>query len=120
MQFGLWVGILGGKGLPVPQAWAALAILFEIGAPLLILIGAGTRFAAVALLLFTFAATLLSHRYWAMAGAARQANEINFWKNIAIMGGLLFLHVSGAGRFSWDGWRTRRPASGRAAPPVAG
>jgi putative oxidoreductase len=37
-----------------------------------------------------------------MTGAARRANETAFWKNLAIIGGLLMLMASGAGRFSVD------------------
>ena len=58
--------------------------------------------AAFGLIAFTIVATLLAHNYWDMTGAARRANETAFWKNLAIIGGLLMLMASGAGRFSVD------------------
>jgi uncharacterized membrane protein YphA (DoxX/SURF4 family) len=42
------------------------------------------------LLLFVIIATLSSHRYWEFAeAAARRAQDNNFYKNLAIMGGLV-------------------------------
>jgi len=37
-----------------------------------------------------------------MSGAARRANETAFWKNLAIIGGLMMLIASGVGRYSVD------------------
>ena len=38
------------------------------------------------------------------ATAARRAQDGNFYKNMAMLGGFLFLFVCGAGRLSVDGW----------------
>jgi putative oxidoreductase len=37
-----------------------------------------------------------------MTGMEMMGNEINFFKNISIIGGLLLLAVTGAGRYSLD------------------
>ncbi len=42
------------------------------------------------------------HHYWTMEGAAAGANKINFYKNMAICGALLFAYVFGPGRYSVD------------------
>ena len=52
--------------------------------------------------LFTAAATLIFHDYWNMTGAAANANATNFYKNLAILGGLLILVAAGPGRYSLD------------------
>ena len=39
---------------------------------------------------------------YTMEGAARYANAINFYKNVAIIGGFLLLYVTGPGRYSVD------------------
>src|SRR6266508_2482657 len=50
-----------------------------------------------------FIATMTSHRYWEFAeAAARRAQDSNFYKNLAIMGGLVFAFVTAGGRFSID------------------
>jgi putative oxidoreductase len=37
-----------------------------------------------------------------MEGPARVTGEINFFKNMSIIGGLLLLYLTGAGRYSID------------------
>ncbi len=100
---------LGGRGLPFglslpyPELWAAAAVAIEVLAPLLILVGAMVRPTALVLTAFVLMAAATSHRYWEFAdAAARRAQNVNFYKNLAIAGGLLFLYVAGPGALSWD------------------
>jgi putative oxidoreductase len=72
------------------------------------------RWGALAMAAFTVMAAFLSHRYWAMPDAAAAANRIRFYKDLAIAGGFLFLHVAGGGRFGADGRRSAVLAGGRA------
>jgi putative oxidoreductase len=118
VAFNAFAASLASKGLPVPEAWAALAVAFELGGGLLVVLGAFTRMASLGMVAFTAMAIMLSHRYWTFADAAqRRANEVQFWKDLALIGGLLFLHVAGAGRLSVDGWFAARaqPEGGRPA-----
>jgi len=56
-------------------------------------------------ILFVIVATGISHRYWDFAeAAARRAQESQFFKNLAIMGGFILLFATGPGRFSLDAW----------------
>jgi putative oxidoreductase len=48
------------------------------------------------------AAAFIGHRYWTMSGATAFDNMIHFYKNISIVGGLLLLYVTGAGKYSID------------------
>jgi putative oxidoreductase len=94
---------LAAKGLPLPQVAAAVALVVELGGGLLLAIGWKTRWVAgVGLILFTIAASFLFHDFWNLADAARRANQINFMKNIAIIGGLLMVVAFGPGRYSVD------------------
>ena len=70
---------------------------------LAVLIGFKTRWAALLMLLFTIVATLIAHRFWAYPEAQRAMQQTQFMKNLAIMGGYLFLFVAGAGAWSVDG-----------------
>ena len=47
-------------------------------------------------------ATVLAHRYWEYPQAQQLVQYIFFTKNLAILGGLLYVFVNGAGRFSID------------------
>lgn len=97
------VGYIASKGLPLPQVGAIIAILVELGGGLLLLVGFKARWAALVIALFTLAAGILFHNYWSMTDAAQiTANRINFWKNVAISGGMLMVFAFGPGRYSVD------------------
>ena len=86
--------------------WIGAVVEFFGGAA--ILLGLYTRCAAAAIIVFVIIATLIGHRYWEITEpAARRIQQSNFAKNITIIGGLILLVVTGAGRFSVDGWRRR-------------
>jgi putative oxidoreductase len=94
---------LGNRGLPYPEVWALLAILAEIGGPILLVLGVQTRLGILLLIGFCVVATGLSHRYWEIGElAARRTQLLSFYKNLALCGGLLFLWVSGPGNLSLE------------------
>ncbi|MBS0321507.1 MAG: DoxX family protein [Proteobacteria bacterium] len=96
------VGYIASKSLPLPQVGAVVAIAVELGLGLLLLVGWKARWAALIMALFTIAAGLLFHNYWAMPPDQAMGNRINFFKNLAIAGGLLFVYAFGPGRLSVD------------------
>jgi putative oxidoreductase len=100
-------GYIASKGLPMPQVLAAGTIVLEIGAGLLLLIGLFTRWSALALAGFVLLASLFFHNYWAMPAEQQMMQSLMFWKNIAIIGGLLVIAAFGAGAFSVDAKRAR-------------
>ena len=74
------------------------------------MLGVGTRYAALAIFIFTIMATIIGHRYWEAADPAfRRTQETQFLKNLTMMGGLILLFITGSGRFSLDRWLLRRP-----------
>jgi putative oxidoreductase len=96
------VAMLRSLHAPAPLPAAAIAILCETILPLLIIIGFKTRLLCLIMIAYTAGATYLAHRFWLMPPAEALEAEINFFKNIAIIGGFLILAVSGPGRFSVD------------------
>jgi putative oxidoreductase len=95
-------GYIASKGLPLPQVLAALTILIELGGGILLIVGWKARWAALAIAIFSVLAAVIFHNYWAMTGDQVMANRINFWKNLAIAGGMLMVLAFGPGRFSVD------------------
>jgi putative oxidoreductase len=71
--------VMGGRGLEIV---AGLALVF----------GMYTQFAALALFAFLIPATLTAHAFWKAVGTPMfQGQLVNFSKNLAMMGGLLFM-----------------------------
>lgn len=84
----------------VPMAalayWVVLAV--KIGGGLALVLGYKVEHAALALILFTLGATYFGHRDWSVA-----MNDIATLKNLAIVGGLLYVMAFGAG----NGWKIK-------------
>jgi putative oxidoreductase len=95
-------GFIASRGLPMPQVLAALAIAVELGGGILLLIGLMTRWVALVLVVFLIVITPIFHNFWNAAAAQVQMQEINFLKNVAIMGGILMVAAFGPGRLSID------------------
>jgi putative oxidoreductase len=90
------IGYFSHTGVPLPALSAVIAGVMEF------VLGLLTRPLAVILAIYTLGTALIGHHYWSMSGMARVENEINFFKNISIIGGLFLLYLTGAGRYSID------------------
>jgi putative oxidoreductase len=96
------VGYIASKGLPLPALLAALAIVIELGGGLAILAGWMTRWVALAFVVFLVVITPIFHNFWAVPEAQHAMQQINFMKNLSILGGFLLLFAYGPGRYSVD------------------
>ena len=99
------VGYIASKGLPLPEVAAAAALVVELAGGILLIVGWQTRWAATALLLFMIPTTFIFHNFWAVEPAQQSMQQIHFMKNIAIMGGMLYVMAFGAGPLSLDNRR---------------
>jgi putative oxidoreductase len=98
-------GYIGSVGLPMPELGAAIAIAVEVLGGIALIVGFGTRWAALALAVFTLVATFFFHAYWALPAEQQMMQQLMFMKNIGVVGGLLALAAFGAGAFSLDARR---------------
>ncbi|AMK30453.1 DoxX family protein [Pseudomonas mosselii] len=96
------VGYMTSLGAPAPMLAAAVAVIMELLVGILLILGFYTRPLALLFALFVLGTALLGHPFWNMVEPERSANMTQFLKNLAIVGGLLLLAVTGAGRFSLD------------------
>src|SRR5205085_1057310 len=96
------VGYIASKGVPLPEVCAALAIAAELGLGLLLLVGWQARWAALGLAVFTAVITPIFHNFWAVPQAQAMMQQQAFFKNIAVVGGLLVIAAFGPGGFSLD------------------
>jgi len=94
-------------GVPVPYAAGVVGACVEFFGGLAVVLGAWTWLAAILVAGFTLVASFLAHRFWDVPPEQRPMQNIQFMKNMAIIGGLLALAAAGAGRYSLDGFRRR-------------
>jgi putative oxidoreductase len=103
--FGGTVGYIASVGLPLPEVAAAMAIVAEVGGGLALIAGFQTRLAALGMAVFTLVAGLFFHKFWAVPADQVMVQQIMFFKNVAIAGGLLMLTAFGPGAWSVDAKR---------------
>lgn len=94
------VGYISAAGLPLPELGAALAIAVEVGGSLALIAGFQTRWTACIMALFSLATAVFFHQFWAAPVDQVVTQNIMFFKNLAIAGGLLMLSAFGPGAWS--------------------
>jgi putative oxidoreductase len=111
-------------GMPLPQLLLIGAIIVEVAGGLSLLLGYQTRWGAVLLALFLIPVTLVFHAFWQYTGMEATTQMANFLKNVAIMGGLVYVASFGPGAIAADQRprvrkRVRKSDPGRPAVPRA-
>ena len=97
-KIGNYDGTIGWmESFSLPGFLLIPAIVLEIVAPILIIVGYQTRIAAAALSLFCIATAFIFHNDF-----SDQMQIIAFMKNIALAGGFLFLVANGAKGYCLD------------------
>lgn len=94
------MGYMQSVGLPGALLWPTIAL--EVLGGFAVAVGYKTRYAAIALAIFSVAAAVIFHRNF-----ADQMQMILFLKNIAMAGGLLLLAAGGRTAYSMDNRRTQ-------------
>jgi putative oxidoreductase len=95
-------GYMTRLGFPAPELMAYLSTLIELAAGVLLIVGWQTRRVAWLLIVYVLIATGMAHRFWEYEPAQR-VNQINhFLKNLALIGAMLYIAVSGPGSASVD------------------
>lgn len=95
-------GYIASKGVPLPEVAAAIAVFVELVLGVMLIVGFKTRWAALGMAVFTIVITPIFHAYWAVPAAQHVPQMLNFYKNFAIVGGLLMIAAYGAGGWSLD------------------
>ena len=96
------VGYMQAYNVPMTQVLAVLAIIVELGGGLMIAVGWKARWAAAAIFIFVLIASFIFHAFWAVPADQAQLQNIMFMKNLAIMGGMLYIIAYGSGPLSVD------------------
>jgi putative oxidoreductase len=91
------------QGLPMVEAAWVLAVVVELGGGLAILFGLFIRLVALICAIWCVATALIAHTNF-----ADRIQEINFFKNMGMTGGFLYIAAFGAGAWSLDALLSRR------------
>jgi len=103
----VWVGgpsagYLTSLGFFSPAVCSLVAHVIEWILIVALIFGIWTRWAALLGIAYVVIATAAAHRYWQLTPPAQQIQYTNFSKNLAILGALLFVYVTGPGVHSLD------------------
>jgi putative oxidoreductase len=102
LSFAGTAGYMASKGMPLPEFFLVGAILIEFVGGLMLAVGWKARWAALAIAVFLIPTTFIFHAYWTYPEAQVMMQQIQFNKNLAILGGMLALAFAGPGRLSLD------------------
>jgi len=102
-------GYIAAMGLPAPLVAYVAAVIVEVIGGALLVAGLQTRVVAAGMAVFTLLTAVFFHSH-----LADQNQMIHFFKNFAILGGLLQVVAYGAGAYSLDHRFARSTASSRA------
>lgn len=98
--FAATAALMGNLGLPAPQLLLVLTLVLELGGGVLLILGWQARCVALVFFGFTFVTTVVAHPFWSAEPAGFIGQLNNFLKNLAIMGGMLYVAIHGPGPLS--------------------
>lgn len=93
---------MAGKGMSFVTPLLAAALAIEAVGSLFLIIGFRARAAAAVLFVYLGIVSLRLHAFWRLTGSSAAQNQVHFFKNLGMMGGLLMIAVYGAGAWSID------------------
>ena len=103
LTFSTYAASLGAKGLPYATVIAAVMVAAQVLGSLALIVGAWPRWTALVLVAFTAVTLWTAHRNALVSTLMRPRQNGEFYRTLAIMGGLLFYFASGPGAWSWKG-----------------
>ena len=96
------IALMQAYGMPAADLLIWPAFLLELLGGAMLAIGWKVRWVALALAVYTVAATFVFHRYWSVPADQVMNQQIHFMSNLAIAGGLLLVLAHGSGRYALD------------------
>jgi putative oxidoreductase len=87
--FGGMSQAIAARGVPFPKFVLLIGSVFQTVAGALLIVGVAVPYAAMGLVIFTIAASVMLLNFWSMEEPARQAAVSHWATNLAIIGGLL-------------------------------
>ena len=103
LTFSTYAASLGARGLPYPTVIAAVLTAAQVLGSLALIVGAWPRWTALVLIAFTAVTLWIAHPTSLVSTLISPRQNGEFYRTLAIIGGLLFYFGSGPGAWSWKG-----------------
>lgn len=100
LAFGVTASRLPGGEGGFGSFLAAGSIVVELGCSLALILGIWSRYAALILIAFVIAASLMFHNFWASPAAQVTAQTIHFLKNLGLIGLFAMIATFGPGSYA--------------------
>jgi len=98
----------GSHGVPMAQVLVPIAGVLAVAGSLSIILGYRARVGALLIILFLIPVTFFMHNFWTITDPMqRMMQQVNFMKNISMLGGALLISYFGAGPLSIDAMHSR-------------
>ncbi|MGH6628667.1 MAG: DoxX family protein [Burkholderiales bacterium] len=91
------VGYMQAHSVPMAQILAVASTIIELGGGIMLIIGWKAHIGAAALFLYVLILSPIFHGFWAVPAEQQQLQMYMFLKNLAIMGGMLYIMAYGPG-----------------------
>ncbi len=97
------IAFAAGKGVPMAQLAVPLSGMIAFFGGLSILVGYKAKFGAWLIVLFLVPVTIMIHNFWVIADPMQaQVQQINFMKNLSMLGAAFLIAHFGSGPLSLD------------------
>ncbi|MEI8365764.1 MAG: DoxX family protein [Parachlamydiaceae bacterium] len=93
---------MASKGMGAVHLFLIAAAIIELAGGLSLILGYRTRLCSAVLILYLIPVTIIFHSFWDVTGAEQAMAQIEFFKNLAIGGGLLYVLCCGSGGCGLD------------------
>ncbi len=108
-QYEFMMQYMSRHSVPFIDVLLPVTIILQILLGLVVIFGFKTKLSAFLLAAITLLISMYMHNFCDLPEGSDVVHETqNFFKNMAIMAGLLVLSARGAGEFSIDNWRSQR------------
>lgn len=96
------IKVVANEQLPYASSLALGASILEVIGGLSLLIGYKARFGTILLLLVMIPTAVIFHDFWAQKGDLVHVHKMIFFKDLSLIGGLLYALAVGPGKFGFD------------------
>ncbi len=97
------------QGVPMAEVFVPLSGIIALLGGAFILLGYRAKEGALLIVLFLAPVTLVAHKFWIITDPAAAAlQQVQFMKNLSLLGAAVLIAYFGSGPFSLDDWTQRR------------